>query len=280
MFISSSRSNRIGVIAGAGPLPAIVAREAGNQGFLVLIAGLDGFVDESLANTFEDFERIHPGRLSECIKLLKKSGAQHVLLAGHIDHRQVFDLDEADDLVKEILAQPDKRAESLLGSIVAAIEASGLEVADMRLFLGPHLAAEGRLGSVEPDYESKRDLDFAWPIAVKAARLNIGQSMMVRSGVVVAVEAVEGTDETIRRGGALAGSGTIMLKLPTKNKDPRFDLPVVGSDTVKELAEVKSKLLAVAARQTIIIDPEDFRRVADASGIAVIARDLLWKSKK
>lgn len=272
----SDRKSPLGIIAGAGPLPQIVSREGSKQGREVVAVGLTGFSDPKIESVCDKFAAFEIGELSAMIEFLKASGAEEVLLCGHVDHSSVFSAKKFDELMSAALAEVDKRAEKLLGRIADAIESKGLRVGDLRAYLSSHLAGEGILGNAEPSAELLGELGFAWPLAVKVSELNIGQAVIVNKGVVLAVEALEGTDEMIRRAGSFPGKaslGSTVIKLPLKSKDPRFDIPVVGCQTVSAMSEVGAGQLAIAASQTIIIDePAQFVKSADKAGIAVIAR--------
>jgi len=272
MLSSRQNDDVIGLIAGGEGLPAIVALEAHRQGKSVVIAGLKGFVDPKLQILCDTFGAIDLGQLGECITFLKDAGAVEVVFCGQIDHREIFTTREFDELMASAIAQADNRADSLLGRIAETVEQYGLRVADLRNYLGQHLAGEGLLGGVTPDEASLSNLEFGWPLAKELAELNIGQAVMVKQGVVVAVEAAEATDRMIARGGELAGPGAVVIKLPMKNKDPRFDIPVVGSNTIEAMSKAGARLLVIAAGQTIIIDPEEFITSADEAGIAVVSR--------
>ncbi len=278
MPANEKSADRVGIIAGAGPLPFIVAEGAAARGLEVAVAGLEGIASPELPSRCEVFTSIEPGELGACIEFFRISSVREVLLCGQIDHSQVFAVKRPDELMRSVLAEADKRAEKLLGRIADAIEEHGLPVGDIRGYLGSHLAGEGTLGQVEPSNEILRDLEFAWPLALRFVELNIGQALVVRGGVVLAAEALEGTDGMIRRAAELpggAGRRATVIKLPLKNKDPRFDLPVIGIDTVRAMADVGASLLVVAAGQTIIVDrPDVFTEAADSAGIAVFGRCL------
>jgi DUF1009 family protein len=264
----------VGLIAGGGALPFIIAEQAAMLGRKVVAAGLKGFVKTELKSHVEQFSLFGPGNLKACIEFLKKSGSQEIVFCGQIDHRVIFADKDFDELMRSILAKADNRADSLLSRIAEAVEEHGLRVARLRDYLGEHLAPEGILGTHRPNKDALRDLEFGWKLAEESAELNIGQSLMVKAGVVIAVEAMEGTDAMIRRGGELAGPGATVIKLPLKDKDPRFDLPVVGSSTIKTMAAMGAVVLAFAAGETIIIDPQPFRQLADETGISVVSRRL------
>ena len=275
----SSNVKKLGIIAGAGNLPLIVAGEAKNQGKEVISIGLENLADAELEGMSNSFATIDIGQLLKCLDFLKSNGAEEVVLCGHIDHREVFKNHNFDELMLSILQQEDKRAESLLGRITSEIAAEGLPVADIRNYLGKHLVQEGVLGSVQPKEEQLKDIPFGWKLASQIANLNIGQTVMMKDGVVLAVEAVEGTDNMIKRTAGFGLSETTVVKLPVHNKNARFDLPVIGSKTIESMIEAKASLLAVAAGQTIIIDPEECTAKADKAGIAIIAKDLNWLEK-
>lgn len=266
----------LGIIAGAGNLPLIIASEARNKGIKVVSIGLEGLADQALDGLSDLYTSIDIGQLLQCLNYLKTNGAQEVVLCGHIDHREIFKKHNFDKLMLSILQQEDKRAESLLGRITSEIAAEGLPVADIRNYLGKHLVSEGILGTVTPDEKQLKDVGLGWKLASRIADLNIGQTVMLKDGVVLAVEAVEGTDNMIRRTEGFGLKETSVIKLPVHNKNARFDLPVIGSMTIESMIFARANLLAVAAGQTIIIDPEECIAKADAAGIAIIAKDLNW----
>ena len=277
MAASQNSPGHIGIVAGGGGLPLVVARQLSLMNIEATVAALDGFADSRLKTLCRHYREVDPGHLQDCIDFLKQSGAEQVILCGHIDHREVFSKREFDALFQSILARPDLRADALLGAVADAFDAAGLPVADMRNYLGEHLAPEGLLGSAETTEQADRDLGFGWPIARKIAEQNVGQAIMVLRGVVIAVEAVEGTDAMIARGGALAGPGSTVIKLPLSNKDPRFDLPVIGSATIASMAAAGCALLAFTAGNTIIIDPKKTYAEADKAGIAIISKNPKWE---
>jgi hypothetical protein len=178
-----------------------------------------------------------------------------------------------DELMRSIISSGDNRAEAILGRITTAIEAQGLPVADLREYLGGHLAGSGVLTTSQPEQNLLGDLEFGLPIAREVVRLNIGQSVLIKDRVVIAVEAIEGTDGMIRRTAPLNLSAAVVIKLPLPSKDPRFDLPVIGSRTIESMKLAGAALLVIAAGQTIIIDPDKCIATADDAGISIIAVD-------
>jgi DUF1009 family protein len=149
------------------------------------------------------------------------------------------------------------------------IEGEGIRIAPSTLFMDELLASEGQLSRRAPTPEERRDIDFGYEIAKEIGRLDIGQCVVVRRGVVVALEAIEGTDETIRRGGLLAGPGAVVVKVSKPRQDLRFDVPAVGLDTIRTMAEAKAAVLAVDAGKSLMFDREEMLKEADRAGIAV-----------
>lgn len=271
-----TKTTKLGIIAGAGSLPMIVAAEARAQGIQVISIALQGLGNPELEKLSDSYSVIDISQLLKCLNFMKSHKAQEVVLCGHIDHREVFKNHDFDSLMLSILEQDDKRAESLLGRITSEIAAEGLPVADIRNYLGQHLISEGILGKVQPNKQQLKDIEFGWKLASNIADLNIGQTVMMKDGVVIAVEAVEGTDNMIKRTESFGLSETTVVKLPVHNKNARFDLPVIGSKTIESMIQARASLLAVAAGQTIIIDPEECIKMADEAGIAIMAKDLNW----
>jgi DUF1009 family protein len=271
---NTTKSSTLGIIAGAGALPRIVARQASESGVGVVCARIEGFATPEIGAWCRTHESFPLGQLRRIISFLLALDADTVVLCGHIDHREVFKTHHVDDLMGAILAGGDLRAESILGSVTNAIEAQGLSVGDMRHWLGPHLIEPGPFGKADLDDAARKAARFGWPLAREVANINVGQSIAVRGGVVIAVEAVEGTDRMIARCGELNVDDCVIIKLPSARKDPRFDLPVIGSRTVEMLQKAKANALVVAAGMTIVIDPVETRAAADAAGIAVLACDL------
>lgn len=271
---NATKIKTLGIIAGAGALPRIVARQAAEAGIGVVCARIEGFATPEIGAWCRTHESFPVGQLRRIISFLLALDAETVVLCGHIDHREVFQKQHVDDLMGSILSAGDLRAESILGSVTRAIEDQGLTVGDMRHWLGPHLIDPGLYGKVDLDGAARKSAHFGWPLAREVANINVGQSIAVRGGVVIAVEAVEGTDRMIARCGEMNVDDCVIIKLPSGRKDPRFDLPVIGSRTVEMLQKAKAAALVVAAGMTIVIDPVETRAAADAAGIAVLACDL------
>ena len=263
----------LGIVAGAGRLPAAIARGARRSGRRVVAVAFHGFADDTLAADVDAFVRVRLGELGALLDALQQSGAREAVLAGHVPKQQLFaspDLVRVDERGAAFLAGlRDQSDDAILRALAAAIEAEGIRIASQADYTEELLAPAGVLGGVEPSAAQRADVAWGWPLAKAIGRLDIGQTLVVKGRAVLAVEAIEGTDEAIRRGGALA-AGACVLKIFKPGQDPRFDAPTVGPDTLSTLVEAGAALLAVEAGRTLVLDREEVVRRADASGIALL----------
>jgi DUF1009 family protein len=167
----------------------------------------------------------------------------------------------------------DRKDDSILGSVAGVIEEEGFPLLG-QADLAPELwAPEGPIGRIAPSREQRRDIAFGWPIAKAIGKLDIGQTVVVRSGAVLALEAIEGTDAAIRRGCELGEKGACVVKVAKPRQDPRFDVPTIGPDTMSTLIECGAGALAVEAGRTVILDRESVARSADEHGISIVGID-------
>jgi len=246
------------------------ARAARDRGFVVVAVAHRGETDPALAGLVDRIHWIYVGQLGKIIRIFKSAGVTRTLMAGGINRGRLFkhfrpDL-KALNLIRRVGAGQDDR---LLRAVAAELEAEGIAVAPATLFLEELLAPPGLLGRHRPTPEQLQDIEFGFQIAKEIGRLDIGQCVVVHRQVVVALEAVEGTDETIRRGGRLAGPGAVVVKVCKPGQDLRFDLPAVGADTISVMQEVKAAVLAVEAGKTLIFDRAEMLSQADRAGLVV-----------
>jgi len=262
----------IAVIAGMGTLPAALAEEAGKMGYRVAGIALQPLADESLRPFVDDFHKISIGSFGGLIKLLRKLSIRDAVMAGKIPkgllykHRIIPDL----KAVKLLFSLKDRSDDTIMHAVVEELEKNGVKIHETTLFTQHLLAPEGVLTPRKPTKEEQQDIEFGWKIAKKIGGLDIGQTVVVKDKAVMAVEAIEGTDEAVRRGGALAGKDAVVVKVSKPEQDPRFDVPVVGSDTLHSMKSVGARVLAVEAGKCIIVDRENFIREADEMGIVVV----------
>jgi DUF1009 family protein len=265
---------RIAIVAGAGDFPRLIARAARSQGIDVIILGVKGFAEPNLADVATQLEWIELGQLDYAIRLLHKHGVAHLIMAGRIPHTSIFQYRHFDWRAIKLLARaPDKKADTLLGTLARELDKEGIQVLDSSLFLKSLMPAPGVLTPTRPPTAREtEEIEFGYPIAKAVAGQDIGQTIVVKDKMVVAVEAAEGTDECIRRAGALAGPGCVVVKVSKPNQDFRFDIPVIGPGTIQTMADAGASALAVSAGESLIFDRERVLAMATQHNIAIVAR--------
>jgi hypothetical protein len=258
----------LGIVAGAGSLPVVACREAIKAGWTVHLFPLAPIeVPEGVAG-------VHPVTLGAVEAMVRTAGAAGVtdlLLVGKVVKAPLVRGDlPLDAAAAGILSSAATgRDDDLMLSAIAFLQGRGLTVHDQREFLGPCLAREGRIAGPEMGPERRRDALLAFELAKGIGGLDIGQTMVVTRGVPVAAEALEGTDETIRRAGKLAGPGCLVAKVAKPRQDFRFDVPTVGEGTIGTMVEAGATVLVVEAGAVIIPDGDAFTSAAAAAGISV-----------
>jgi len=263
-------SEKIGLIAGKGQFPLLFAQAAQNQGFQVIAVAHRGETDPALAPLVTRLHWIYVGQLGKIIRVFKKEGVRRAVLAGGISRGRLFSQFRPDlralNLIRRVGGGQDDR---LLRGVAEELEGEGIEISPSTLFMGELLASPGQLSRRPPSAEELRDINFGFMVAKEIGRLDIGQCVVVRRQVVVALEAIEGTDETIRRGGRLAGPGTVVIKVSKPDQDLRFDVPAVGRETIRTLKEVQAGVLAVEAGKSLMFNRVQMLQEADDAAIAV-----------
>jgi DUF1009 family protein len=265
--------NKIGLIAGNGTFPLEFAKAAKLKNLEVIAVAHEGETEPELAQLVDAIFWIKVGQLGKMIDIFKKQGVRDVLMAGGIKKTRMFggipDLRGAAFLARMIYNKDD----SLLRGVAAELESEGITVRESTLYLESILAPAGVLTRRKPSKDEWKDLEFGWQMAKEVGKLDIGQTVLVKELAVLAVEAIEGTDEAIRRGGRLCGKGAVVVKVCKPDQDLRFDLPAIGIETIKTMKEVKASCLAVEAGKTIILDREAVLKEADKAGIAIVGVD-------
>ena len=262
---------RLAIIAGAGRFPVHVAQEGKRQGCVVVGFGIQGWVDPSLAAQVDAYEELAVGQIGTLIARLKAHQVRQVIMAGKVtkevllSSRTAFDA-EAQALLRQTT---DASVTSILGAIAARLAREGITLLDSSTFLKANLCPEGVLTSRAPSAAEQDDIRIGFRAARQMASLDIGQTVVVKGRVVVAVEALEGTDAAIRRAHTLAGEGLVVVKAAAPRQDRRFDLPVIGTETIATLAASGVSCLAVEAGTTLLLDREALIRAADAARLAL-----------
>ena len=264
---------KYGLIAGNGQFPFLVLQSARQQGIDVVVAAIK-------EETFPDIETCgYPvhwlglGELGKLIRLFRKAGVRTAIMAGQVKHVQIFGSSLPDLTMLRMLASlKRKNTDSLIGGVAGVLKEAGISLVDSTTLLGPHMVDEGILTSRGLSSSEKSDVEYGRPIAQKIASMDIGQTVVVRECAVVAVEAMEGTDAVIRRAGELVHRQNLtVIKVSKPKQDMRFDIPVVGLPTIKNMIECGATALVVDAHRTLILDREEMVNEADAHDIAVVA---------
>jgi len=264
----------LGLVAGQGSLPFEVARGARRAGRRVAAAAFRGFADPALAAEVDALHWLYVGELGALLERLAEEGAAEVVLAGLVPKEHLFSgtgLVRVDARAAALLGQlRDRGDDAILRALGATLEAAGLRLASQAEFAPHLLAPEGPLGSIRPSADQLDDVAFAWPLAKAIGRLDIGQTVVVRQRTVLAVEAIEGTDAAIRRGGTLGRGRACAVKVWKPDQDPRLDFPTIGPGTVETLRESGVALLAVEAGRTLVLERGELVSRADAHGICIL----------
>jgi UDP-2,3-diacylglucosamine hydrolase len=265
---------KIGLIAGNGNFPLAFARAAKEKGMQVIAVAHEGETLPELAQLVDGIFWVKVGQLGKLIKIFKEQDVADVLMAGGIKKTRLFGGGMPDMRGMALLAKMiHKKDDSLLRAVAEELESEGITVRESTLYLDNLLAKPGLLTKRKPSRDEERDIEFGWHMAKEVGKLDIGQTVVVKDQAVLAVEAIEGTDEAIRRGGHLCSQGAVVVKICKPQQDLRFDLPAVGMQTIKSMIEVKASCLAVEADKTIILDREAVRFEADRAGISIVARE-------
>lgn len=262
---------KLGLIAGNGKFPLLFAAEAKRAGYTVIAAAHRGECDEAIATLVDEITWIYVGELGKIIRVFQRAGVTQAVMAGGIRKVKLLgnfrpDLRGARFLAKLRSRDDDK----LLRGIADELAADGIEILPSTLCLPEILCAAGTLTQREPSTKEWDDIKIGFSSAKEIGRLGIGQTVVVKNRVVVAVEAVEGTDAAIERGGSLAKKGCVVVKVSKPGQDLRFDVPAVGVDTVARLHAAGATALALEAGKTILLEKERLLRQADQLGIAIV----------
>lgn len=264
---------RLGIIAAAGEIPNLVQKSASEKGLSCVIAAIKGHAERSSLAGMDYVKWFDVGNIQDVITYFKKNDVSSVLFAGKIDPRIIDQKTAMNVAASRILrSDPNRTPPSLIGRVIAFFEEQGLAVEDPIPYLLSFFCKKGVLTQTQPTKESELDIAFGWGLARKTADLDIGQTVVVKNRAIVAIEGMEGTNEAIERGGRLAGEGTTVVKVGRTNQDPRIDLPAVGLTTLQSLVAAKSAALCFDSRQMPFVQKQEALSLADAHGIAVVAR--------
>jgi len=262
----------IGIIAGGGQFPLMVAEAAKARGLRTVAVALYGETEPVLSEKVDKIIWIKLGQLGHLIKAFRAEGVKNAIMAGSIAKKRMFenlrpDLKGLAIMTKLAVFHDD----DILRAVADELAGEGIEIVSSTAYLPELLVEEGCFTKRKPGKEEMEDILFGWKVAKELGRLDIGQSVVVRQKTVLAVEAIDGTDATIRRGGRIAKEKAVVVKVSKPNQDLRFDVPSIGLETIEIMGEVKAAALAVEAGRTLIFDREKMLQKANEKKIAVIA---------
>jgi DUF1009 family protein len=268
----------LGLIAGNGRFPCLVLEAAHALGRRVTVVAIQGEAEPPLVAAADArgvaLHWVSLGQLGKVISVLKAAGATEAVMAGQVKHVKIFSDFMPDlTLLSVIRRLTSQNTDSLIAAVADVMQEKGVRLLDSTAFLAPLLAGTGVLTQRGPGAREEADLAFGYTQADAIAGLDIGQTIAVKERAVVAVEAMEGTDETIARAGRLAGAGVVVVKVAKPKQDMRFDVPVVGVPTIAAMRAAGASTLSVDAGRTLLIDgPAAVIAAADAAGIAIVGR--------
>jgi UDP-2,3-diacylglucosamine hydrolase len=261
----------LALIAGNGRFPFLAARGARRAGRSVIALAIKEEAAPELAAEVDEIHWLSLGQLGKAIDVMHRSGVREAVMAGQVKHRQIFSGIVPDLKLVGLLARlAFQNTDSLIGAVADALGREGITLLPSTAFLGDELATEGPMTRRAPTKDEERDVEYGERVARVLAGMDLGQTAVVKDRAAVALEAMEGTDETIRRAGRIAGPGATVVKVSKPGQDMRFDVPVAGPGTLDAMREAGARVLAVDAGRTLLIDREDFLRRADEAGIAVV----------
>ena len=263
---------KLGIIAGAGELPVLLAQAAIEQGWTPFVIQVTKTPSEHLSRIAPETHSYGVGQLQKMTRALLDSGVREVALIGKVHKGILLRPFQVDRVAAKILATTrQKGAVAIVSAIIDYLESNGLRVIEQHQFLQYLLPSPGVLTEMQPTESQWRDLKYAIHLARQIADLNIGQTVVVKDGIPVAIEAIEDTDEAIRRGGRLGNKGVVVGKAASASHDFRVDVPTVGTETLAVLHEVSASVLAIEANRTFILDREALCREADRWKICIVA---------
>lgn len=262
---------KYGLIAGNGDFPFLVLEGARKQGESLAVVAIKEETDERIEEVAAKFAWVGIGQLRKMISFFKDEGVTKVIMAGQVKHVQLFSGAVPDmRMLKMLWNLPRRNTDSLIGGIAAELEKDGIELIDSTHFLRDNLASKGVHTKRKPNDIELENIAYGLHIAEEIARLDLGQTIVVRAKACVAIEAMEGTDATIARAGQLANGKLTVVKVAKPDQDMRFDVPVVGVPTIETMIKAGATCLSITAEKTLIFDRDKMVALADKNKITIV----------
>lgn len=263
---------RYGLIAGNGKFPFMVLEGARKAGAAISVVALREETDKDIERFADSLQWVSIGQLGKMIRFFKTEGVERAIMAGQVKHVQIFSGVIPDArMLKMLLKLPRRNTDALIGAVADELLGEGIELIDSTYFLKDYLPEPGILTKRGPEGRELEDIDYGLEIAREIARLDLGQTIVIRAKACVAIEAMEGTDETIRRAGQLAKGRLTVVKVAKPAQDMRFDVPVVGLPTIEAMLSAGATCLSVTAGKTLLFDRDEMILLANKNKIAIVA---------
>jgi UDP-2,3-diacylglucosamine hydrolase len=271
--MSVAYMEKIGLIAGNRKFPLLFAASARKKGYKIIAIAIRGDTSLKLKKLVDKIYWLKLSEFGKMFDIFKAESIKSVVMAGQVSPRRLFskEINKSVELKQILASLKDKKADTLFGAVAQRLAAAGFTLLDSTTFIEEYLPKKGTLTKEEPDFDTWENVYFGLSLAKAVANLDIGQTVAVKSKAIVAVEAFEGTDNLIRRAGKIGCGGIVIVKVSKPKQDMRFDIPVVGLNSIKNLVAAKAKCLAFEAGKTLFIDREESIRLADRKGIAIVA---------
>lgn len=267
--------NKLGIIAGIDYLPVEVAKAAKKEGQEVVVISVTPQYAEELPEVADQFHQTSVGQLTEIVNILKNEQVSQVVMAGKVTKEVLFANLVLDERAKALLFRlKDKNDDSILLALVEELAQEGLEVLSQTSYLEKFLPKVGVLSSREPTSQEWLDIKYGQEMAKRVAGLDIGQTIVVKNQAILAVEAIEGTDAAIARGGSLGRGNSVVIKVSKPQQDLRFDMPTVGLNTLQSMLKGNCSVLAIEAEKTFLLQKEELLQMANQAGLAVVAFEV------
>jgi len=263
---------KLGLIAGNGNFPFLVLEGARRAGATVAVAAIREETDPAIEKLADRFTWVGIGQLGKMLRFFKNEGVEKAIMAGQVKHVQIFSTALPDmRMLKMLLRLPRRNTDALIGAVAGELASEGIELIDSTYFLKDQLADVGALTRRAPDDREQSDIEYGLEIAKEIARLDLGQTIVVRDRACVAIEAMEGTDAVIRRAGELVRGRLTVVKIAKPDQDMRFDVPVVGVPTVESMIAAGATCLCLTAGKTLMFDRDETIKLANKNKIAIVA---------
>ena len=263
---------KVGLIAGNGKFPFLVLDGARKAGAEVAVAAIREETDPKIEKVANQITWVGVGQLGKMLKFFKNAGVEKAVMAGQVKHVQIFSGSIPDvRMLKMLLRLPRRNTDALIGAVANELASEGIELIDSTYFVKDQMPEPGKLTKRTPDKDERSDIEYGLEVAGEIARLDLGQTIVVRARACVAIEAMEGTDAVIRRAGELVRGQLTVIKTAKPDQDMRFDVPVVGLSTIEAMIRSGATCLCLTANKTLMFDREEMIGLANKNKIAIVA---------